>query len=107
MAIYEYQVPTDTPRFDFSAELDGSTFLFHFDYQAKSDRYFFSMYDANGAPIRRGMKVLAGWNVLRLMRTDARPIGGIYFLDLASHLADPPALRDLGRRVLFFYVGKA
>lgn len=105
-ALYEYILPTDVPLYEISAELDGRTYRFRFDYQAKSDRFFLSIYTAAGDALRRGIKVIAGWNVLRLCRSEDRPPGVIYFLDLASDEAQAPALRDLGRRVRFFYVGE-
>jgi len=105
--LYEYALPTDAPLYEITAELDGSTYRFRFDYQAKSDRFYLSIYTAAGDALRRGIKVLAGWNVLRLCRSADRPPGVIYFLDLASTEAEPPALRDLGRRVRFFYVAEA
>lgn len=104
---YEYTLAIDIPTFAVSLDIDGVPFTFRFDYQAKSDRFFLSIYSATGDAIRKGIKVLSGFNFLRMVTRSDKPSGAIVFLDLADAEGEPPSLRDLGRRVRLFHLTTA
>ena len=93
----------DVPLYTETVNLDGVDYLLRFDYSAKEDRWFLSVFSAAGAPLRLGVKVLSGWNTLRLCRITGRPPGLLFASDPRSPTADAPGFADLGRRVRLFY----
>ena len=99
----EIPIPLDTPLYEIRVELDGTSYTLRFDYSGKEDRWYLSIRLLDGAPVRRGLKVVAGWNVLRLCHTANRSPGVLFFSDPRSPIAPSPGFPDLGRDVRAFY----
>lgn len=84
--------------------LDGRDYLFEIDWNQRESRWYLSMFDQTGDPILQGKKVVAGWDLLRLVIDERRPPGRLYALDYSGTGTDP-ALDDvgLGKRVELVY----
>lgn len=102
----DIRLPRDTPLYTIEVALDGVRFTLRFDYSAREDRYYLSVYDADGAAVRRGLKVLPNVALLRLVRVDNRPASELVFWVPASKGADdvPPNYEALGRSVQLTYL---
>lgn len=103
------ELPTypDEPLYVVEVTLDGVTFRLRFDYNQKADRWYFSIFDAGGVALRRGLKVLPYLDLLRLCRhVVGLPAAEIVALDAAGLAAAAPGLHELGRRVGLWYTGE-
>lgn len=103
------QIPifSDTPLYTQRVTLNGSEFLLRFDYSGKEDRWYLSVFDAAGIAVRRGVKVIPNWDALRLVATETKPRGILFFADGSRGAKSAPAFADLGRRVALFYFPEA
>lgn len=102
----DVRLPKDTALYTIDVDLDGLRFALRFDYSAREDRYYMSVYDADGAAVRRGLKVLPNVAMLRLVRVGSRPPSELVFFVPASKGADdePPTYEALGRSVQLSYL---
>jgi hypothetical protein len=99
------QLSPDVPLYTIRATLNGLEYVLRFDYSQREDRWFFSLYDSTGSPIRKGVKITSGTSALRLARYDDRtPKGVLMFADTASSSVQAPGFADLGRRVSLVYL---
>lgn len=99
-------IPTDldNPNYQQRTSLSGTDYLLSFLYSERECRWYFSMADADGAPIISGKKMVVNWDLMRLVTDSRRPAGEIVALDLSGQVpARDPQLADLGRRVKLFY----
>lgn len=93
----------DAPLYTERVTLNGAEFLLRFDYTAKEDRWYLSIFDVAGVAVRRGIKILPQWDMLRLCADERQPRGILFFADLRGSGRAAPAFADLGRRVALFY----
>ncbi len=95
------------PLYTFSTSLEGVDYRFKLDYSQRADRWYLSIFDAEGDPIRQGIKLSTGAQLLRLCASDARcPSGQIVVFDLQRPLdGESPGLFDPERRVTLWYTG--
>lgn len=93
----------DTPLYTERVTLNGREFLLRFDFTAKEDRWYLSIFDAAGVAVRRGIKIIPQWDMLRLCADERQPRGVVFFADLRGSGSAAPAFADLGRRVALFY----
>lgn len=87
--------------------LDGVEFALRFDYSGREDRWYLSVSVANtGEQVRRGMKVQANWDLLRLSVHPSRPPGALLFLDVRREAGsiESPGLYSFGRTVKLVYL---
>ncbi len=94
--------PTDTPLYRMRTTLDGVTYVLRFDYTATEDRWYLSIYDAEETPLRRGIKMVPGVDLLH----DARHVAGVPQggLMLFSPQGDTPGLSEMGRSSFLLYL---
>lgn len=102
------ELPTyPEPLHTYSTTLNGVEYRFKFDYSQRADRWYMSVFDAVGDPIRQGIKLVPSTNLFRLVEADPRtPTLQLLALDLRDAFADGPSLFDLGRRVTLWYEGE-
>lgn len=93
----------DTPLYTMRVSLNGREFTLRFDYSQREDRWFLSLYDSAGSPIRKGIKITPNVSALRLARHDPRtPRGLLAFSDTTPRI-EAPGFADLGRRISLVY----
>lgn len=100
-------IPT-TPGVAFSVRrvsLDGSEYVLRLRWNSREARWYMSLSDADDVLIVGGVKLVAGWPLLRLVVDARRPPGQLVALDQAGD-ADPN-LDDLGTRVVLVYIDQA
>lgn len=100
-------IPTrgDIANYSQLVELDGVVFRFTFRFNDRDDSWYVSIADADGVPIREGLKLVPNYALLRtLARNESRPGGDFIMVD-ARAVPLPPSLEELGTTVLFTYVG--
>ena len=92
----------DLVDFDFQVELDGQTYGFRFLWNFREEKWFGSIFDADGQPIVEGVKAVVDWPWLRRYQDSRMPPGVLQFMDTTGEQADP-GLEDLGSRTLLLY----
>lgn len=91
-------VVPDDPNFDVRVVLGARTYRLRFDWMERLQRWSFSVYDQDDAPLLLGVKLLSNWPILARYRYDKRlPPGEIVAVNLES--GDPAGLGDLGVKV--------
>lgn len=94
------------PRFDLRVDLDGVEYLLSFRYLQRLDRWAFSLYTAEGDPIREGMMCLLSVRQLLGNTHPSRPPGELVFVD-SSQTGVETGFDDLGARVKLQYLSPA
>jgi hypothetical protein len=97
-------IPTFTdPLYTQRTILDGKEYLFTFDWQDRSERWYLSIHSINEEPLILGIKIVANWPLLRKFPKDGRiPAGELVAVDFAES-GEPPGLLELGTRVQLHY----
>lgn len=95
-------LPVDEPRFTMRTTLDGRDYGLRFDYSDAEGRWYFALLRADDTAIRRGIKVVPGYDLLDqcAYRTGAPPGKLIFF-------GRTPALSELHRRCFLVYIPEA
>lgn len=104
---------TDTSYFQ-RTQLDGVDYILQFEFNLRSKRWFFSLYDSAFAPILSGYKVSAGDDLLALVSDTRKPPGSLMVVDLPAQGEKETAARDPGidelsdeARVALVYIDEA
>ena len=80
------------PLYTFDVPLDGVDYLFKVDYSQRADRWYLSVFDVAGEPLRQGIKITSGSNLLRFLVSYANhPEGRMLVAG-----GESPGLFDLG-----------
>jgi len=90
--------------------LDGVDFKLSFDWNGREDRWYLSLYDSVGVPVRTGMKVTPNWDLLVGCVAANRPAGKLAFLDarlVGFGSREAPGFASLGREVKLVYFSGA
>ena len=96
MAILLIPTTPGQPYYQQKTRLDGRDFLLHFAYNEREARWYLSIHDEEDTPLRKGLKLVANWPLLRHYREDPRmPPGELIIFDLTGD-GSPPTLDDLG-----------
>ena len=91
------------PLYTFDAPLDGVDYRFKVDYSQRADRWYLSIFDVEGTPLRQGIKISSGADLLRFLVSYANGPTGV----LVVTGGESPGLFDLGaedRRCALIYV---
>lgn len=97
---------TDLAVYTTEIDLDGETFIFDFQFNARDGFWYFDLSDALGVPIRSGVKVVTGFSLTRLIRDIRRPPGEMLTVDPTDRDREA-GLEDLGEEILLTYVEEA
>lgn len=92
---------TSDRAFNFQAKINGVVFDFTLTWNERDAHWYLDLNDADGAPIRSGVKVVVDWPLLKGCVDARRPVGDVVALDTDG--AGDPLITDLGGRVLFLY----
>jgi hypothetical protein len=98
--VIELPLFVDTPRYTMTVLLSGVSFGLLYDYNGREDRWYVSVFEADGVtPVWRSRKIVPGVPPLLRCRTTNRPAGTIFY----SGQSDPPRFAELGRTVRCLY----
>lgn len=102
----QFQTSTELAYYEQRVELDGSTFVFRFRWNARFGYWSVDIFDSDEAPIALARKILINVDLVRQFHHLASPEGLIVAFD-SLETDVKPGLIDLGDRVLLLYVEAA
>lgn len=94
------------PSFTQRTSLDGVTFNLDFAWNERESAWYFAVADADGLPLRGGVRMVLNWPLLFSVADARRPGGELYLIDL-DQTGVEAGLDDLGVRVVLMYVTAA
>jgi hypothetical protein len=101
MAVLEIPTRTDLSVYDFTIELDEVVYTISMFYNTRSARWYFSLLDLDGNPLREGLKLVSNWALTIPWTQQGRPDGELYATNAEN---DDDADRDtLGTQPVFIY----
>lgn len=93
---------------EFEVPLDGVLFRLRLKFNVRDSAWYVDVLDGlTGTPIRYGLRVVTGWDLLRLCRASGRPTGPLIIVSQGDSAAEATAIADFGDTVLLTYVGEA
>lgn len=96
-------IPTRTdPRYQIEVELDGSSYLFDFEWNDRAESWFLDVSSQNGTKLIAGIRVVVGFPLWNRYRNPELPSGDLSAVDTSGANLDPK-LEDLGDRVALVY----
>jgi len=106
--IFEIDLALDTPLYEQRVTLDGVSFLFVFDYSAREDRWYFSLYSEIRESLAVGLKINPETLLLGRHRgREGYPKGDLIAVDYSDKKGEGAGFSELGRRVRLMYQSAA
>ncbi len=97
---------TGIPAFLQRTSLDGVTFELDLNWNERESAWYIGVADADGLPLRVGVRMALNTPLLRSVADARRPAGELYAIDLDDTGVEA-GLGDLGVRVVLIYVTAA
>ena len=94
--------PEGTGVYVYRVTLEQSVYELRLVHNAREDRWYLDIRDAEGSPIRLGLKLISQWPVTARIADSRRPPGEILVLDTTGQDYDG-GLNDLLERLAFVY----
>ena len=91
-----------SPRFIQEVELDGTTFVFAFEWNDRDQSWSFNLLSSERVPVIQGVGVRVGIPLLNRYTGIAGPLGALEAIDTSGAGLDP-GFADLGARVQLAY----
>lgn len=66
-------------------ELEGDIFTFEFHFNSRENAWYFDLFDSEGTPIRRSIKITTGFPWLRQVALAGRPPGDLIAVDASGN----------------------
>ena len=87
------RLPLFPANFDhqYNIVLDGVTLTIEFHYNARADRWNINMFDVEGVPIRHGIRLVIGFDLLRRIALATKPLGELSMVDTTGQDIEPTA----------------
>lgn len=102
MALLEIPLQAGLYAFDFQIALEGSAFTFKFHWNDRAQGWYWSLYDAAGAAVAEGRRLVVSWPLLRNIAAGNTPRGELYAFN-TRRAGEDPGLTDLGTNVRMLY----
>lgn len=106
MAIRRLPVRVGVPFQRFQVELDGTLYGVELEWNWRAPAWSMTLMDANGAPLRQGVRVCLGAALLPSPRSAAFPPGELLLVRRGGQGEDP-GLNDLGNGAELVYLDAA
>ena len=107
MAILQVNIsPGEFQNLEFRSTLDGVEYDFRFRFNRREGRWYLSIFDVEGQPIRQGIAGVVNFDLTLRVADDRSPPGRIFLTDTRTPPADP-GQSELGDPVAFVYVDRA
>lgn len=94
---------TEDPYFETPVEFDGVVYTLSIGYDFRAARWFFSLFDSNGAAILRGIRLIPGEDLLGPFTDPRLPPGRLEVVTRAVDHA-PPQFEELGVTASIVYL---
>ena len=108
MAILRIPVAQEVPVYQQRTTLDGVDYFLRFDWNARSETWFFQLFDADNVKLTGMIRVVIGVPLLRLHHaTPGVPPGDIVAIDTGALIGEGqtrPTFDDIGTRVRLLYL---
>lgn len=101
MALVEIPTRTDLSVYDFTVELDAVVYTLSMVYNTRAERWFLSILDIDGNPLREGLKMVSNWPLLTTWVQQDRPDGSMWAINPEND--DDPNRDTLGTSSVFVY----
>jgi hypothetical protein len=102
MAILNLPVRSDVESYNFSAVLEGTTYLFRFRFNRRAGRWFMDIATSDGVDLVCGIVIQTNVNLIGRFEIDGMPPGLMLAYDESGQAADAGIL-DLGVTVKLTY----
>ena len=98
------EIPTrrDLPAYTYRIDLEGVTYTFSFNYNARMGKWLVSVADELGAALVSGVPIIVNWPLFARFSIAGMPPGDIAAYD-SSNQSEDPGRFDLGARVKMVY----
>lgn len=96
-------LPQYKSNFSTLTQLEGTNYKFYFRWNDRIARWFFKIEDSVGDEIMGWTKIVADYPLTSLVTADRIFPGNLFALDTTGEGRDP-GLRDLGSRVVLYYI---
>jgi hypothetical protein len=97
--------PAD-PDYRYNIQLDGGTYILEFHLNARADRWNLSIFDVENQPIRTGVRLVTGIDLLGHVASLRKPPGKLTVVDTTGQDLEPNA-ETLGDECLLRYIEEA
>lgn len=97
-----YQVDDQQYVYDYTIELDGSTYRLTLTWKTRQAGWYLGLYSVDETPLLLGKRLSADTPLLRRYQIDGLPPGELVCLDMEDRGAEP-TFESLGKRHLFWY----
>jgi hypothetical protein len=99
----QLQTSTELAYYSQTVELDGSTFLLVFRWNARREYWSVDIFDVDGNPIALARKILVDVDLVK-QRHHAGAPAGVLFAWESKDQKEKPGVDELGSRVLLLYL---
>lgn len=88
------KLPTFADNLDhkYNITLDGVLVTMEFHLNRRADRWSINLFDVNNVPIRHGIRVAEGFDLLRRVALGTKPPGRLTFVDSTGNDTEPDAV---------------
>jgi len=93
---------TDLNDYEIELELDGSSYLFRFEWNYRSEYWFLTISDSDQNIVISSQKIVIMTPLLRHVPISTKPPGELIAIDTGGN-NEEAGLEDLGERVLLMY----
>ena len=101
MAILEIPTTIDSSDYDFTVELDSVVYTISMWYNTRHARWYFSISDIDGNPLRQGLTMVCNWALLLTWIQQSRPDGELVCANPEND--DDPDRDTLGTSAVLCY----
>ncbi|MFW6031645.1 MAG: phage baseplate plug family protein [Myxococcota bacterium] len=100
------RIPTSTssevPNYRQRTTLDGRQYVLRFRWNVRGAYWTIDVHDSSDNPIASGVKVVPGWDLLKLVTDPRKPPGVLMAVDMTGD-GEAPGIEQLGRDVVLYY----
>lgn len=104
--IHTVMTSTVESWYEQTVKLDGSSYVLRFEWSERERRWYMDIETVDGTVLATAIKVCADRNLFAHLTSDLRPMGQLWCVDRTGTGGDPD-LRDLGTRVVLYYIDEA
>jgi len=103
-----YRLPTfaTDPDHKYNIQLDGETFTLEFHRNARADRWNMTVLDVEQVPVRHGVRLVTGIDLLQRVALETKPPGELTVVDTTGAHTEPTET-SLGQECQLRYIEEA
>ncbi len=103
-----FRLPTFAADRDhkYNIQLDGETFTLEFHLNARADRWNMTVLDVENVPVRNGVRLVTGIDLLQRVALETKPTGELTVVDSTGNETEPTET-TLGEECQLRYIEEA